>query len=195
MTHPLDFAIGPGPYSMLAEVGLQFKCFLDLAAFVRKLPYGRVASSDDVLDVLRGRRGTCSSKHRLLASVAHASGHREVELTVGVFRMDATNTPALAQVFQESGLQFVPEAHCYLTVHGRRYDFTGLNDGAASPFSSLQEERCVEPENLTPQKRAIHERAIAQWAPTVGLTFEAAWSARERCIEALSAAPGVASAA
>ncbi len=53
----------------------------------------------------------------------------------------------------------------------------------------FKEEHFVHPATLALEKQAIHERAIRRWAPTVSLSCEAGWDARERCIAALTTAP------
>jgi hypothetical protein len=58
---------------------------------------------------------------------------------VGLYEMSEANTPDVGPALGE--LSAIPEAHCYLMFEGRRFDFTGLTGGVASPFDSLIEER------------------------------------------------------
>ncbi len=153
---------------------------------VRALPYGRVSNAADVLSILREHKGTCSSKHRLLAEVARDCGHPEVELVVGIYEMSEANTPGVGAVLRTASCVSIPEAHCYLRVGTARWDFTGLSAGHASPFASLLEEHVVLPETLGTTKLSLHRRALERWAPTVGWSPATAWSLREACIAALS---------
>jgi hypothetical protein len=113
MKNPLDFDIGDS--SLCREVKqFGFVRFGVLAEHVRALPYRRVESRD-VAAVLRECCGTCSTKHRLLALVAHESGRLEVQLTIGIYEMSARNTPDVAGVLRSASLPFIPEAllpHC-----------------------------------------------------------------------------------
>src|SRR3984885_4586498 len=113
-----------------------FESFEQLAEHVRKLPYGRTANADDPLAVLRQGRGTCSAKHQLLATVAHHCGHSEVQLTVGIYEMSEDNTPGVGAVLNEDSLTSIPEAHCYLSIEGERFNYTGLSAGSSSPFAA-----------------------------------------------------------
>jgi hypothetical protein len=90
-------------------------------------------------------------------------------------------------VLQDAGVDAVPEAHCYLTIHSARYDFTGLEQGEASPFDALLLEQRVLPEQLPAVKTALHQREIAAWAARTGLTADGGWALREACIAALAA--------
>ena len=164
-----------------------FESFEDLAEHVRKLPYGRTANTDEPLAVLRQGRGTCSAKHQLLATVAHDCGHSELQLTVGIYEMSEDNTPGVGAVLNEDSLTSIPEAHCYLSIEGERFDFTGLPGGRSSPFAALLAEYAVSPTNLSQVKSGIHKEAIAAWASNRGISKEAAWATREACISVLAA--------
>jgi hypothetical protein len=125
--------------------------------------YGRSKNPADLLSVLKENVGTCSSKHRLLAAVAHECGHHEVDLMVGIYEMSEENTLGVGPVLSGAAIRFIPEAHCYLKIAGCRYDFTGLPPGQSSPFDSLLSEETVLPESLPIAKVAIHEKR--PWPP------------------------------
>jgi len=161
--------------------------FASLCEYVRALPYGRVASSNNPLLVLREGKGTCSSKHQLLATVAHDCGHHDVQLTVGIYEMSEANTPGVGAVLQRASISSIPEAHCYLMVGQERFDFTGLPIGNESPFMSLLEEHVVPPQMLGKSKTGLHIQALEVWASGAGVSIDKAWSAREACIAALAA--------
>ncbi len=182
----LDFPIdGSGPCSTEAQ-RLGFATFAQIAEHVRDLPYGRVDDDSHGLTVLREGRGTCSSKHKLLAILARECGQNEVRLTLGLYEMSERNTPGVGAVLDAARLQSLPEAHCYLIWQGHRYDFTGLSAAPTSPFESLIEEKPVAPEDLLAVKRQFHRWAVVRWAEKIGIDPDRAWEVRERCIEALS---------
>jgi hypothetical protein len=164
-----------------------FGSFEQLAEHVRKLPYGRTANDGEPMAVLRQGRGTCSAKHWLLAAVAQDCGHSEVQLTVGIYEMSEENTPGVGTVLNAASLTSIPEAHCYLSIEGERFDYTGLSAGSSSPFASLVAEYTVSPMNLPQVKVELHKQAIAAWARDRGISQEQVWAAREACIAALSA--------
>ncbi|WP_189577506.1 hypothetical protein [Marinobacter zhanjiangensis] len=163
-----------------------FDHFLALAEHVRQLPYGRPSDPGDFLAVLKEERGTCSFKHRLLAAVAHECGHSEVELVVGLYGMSDQNTPGVGVVLDDAGFGSIPEAHCYLRLGSRRYDFTGVSAGSMSPFDALLSEHVICPERLTEEKKSLHQEAIGAWARYNNQSFGDAWALREDCIQALA---------
>jgi len=182
----LDFSLtSNGPLSAAVRA-LGLESFADVAEFIRLLPYGRFTDDGDPAAILRARTGTCSSKHRFLAALAQECGRLDISLTVGLYEMSERNTPGVGSVLAVAGVDVIPEAHCYLTYEGRRYDFTGLAAGQSSPFDSLMEERSVAPDDLPAVKLKYHQEAIARWAMQVGLEFEQAWQLREDCIASLA---------
>lgn len=185
MHSSLDFEIS-GAGAVLKEVQQHgFNSFLKFAEFIRQLPYGRPTYANDILVPVKEGRGTCSSKHRLLAVVAHECGCPEIKLIVGLYEMSDQNTPGVGAVLAQKELDSVPEAHCYLQLDNQRYDFTGLDSGISSPFETLLQESIVSPKHLYEVKLALHQKAMRAWAESHALSFEDAWEVREACIRAL----------
>lgn len=183
----LDFSlVGCGRLSR-AAMSNGFATFDQLAGFVRDLPYARLSNPLDCLAVLEEGRGTCSAKHRLLAAVAHECGYPEVQLTIGIYEMCEENTPGVRTALCDASVDSIPEAHCYLTVDGERFDYTGLPSGKASPFDSLIEEHFVGPADLPRLKEHFHRKALRDWAVKIGRSESSAWETREACIAALAA--------
>jgi hypothetical protein len=189
-TSALDFLLSNTVRARIEETGLSIASFLDLAQLARDLPYERCTRGDDPYQVLKERRGTCSSKHRLLAVAARDSGRAELKLMVGIYRMSEANTPGVGRVLSRAGQLFIPEAHCYLVLANERFDFTGLTGGQESPFAALEAEYVVDPDVLPGERSQLHARAIDAWRVEVGLSFDDAWALREECIAALSASHG-----
>jgi len=157
------------------------------ARHVRGLPYGRNSLRADYGLVLQEGRGTCSTKHALLAALA-GEHDRPVELRLGIYEIDAGNTPGVGPVLRSYGLDGVPEAHCYLAYRGARVDLTGI--GAANPFEGLLHEETIGPGGIGAYKVEVHRHFMRGWAAQRKLDFERVWQAREECIEALSARNG-----
>jgi hypothetical protein len=109
---------------------------------------------------------------------------------IGIYQMNEQNIPGIGEVLRKSGIDAVPEAHCYLKINGVRHDFTGLRQGASSPFDNLLLEHCVLPDQLSSVKVDLHKREIAAWAQKTGLSADEGWALREACIAALAATGG-----
>ena len=157
--------------------------FRQAAVYVRGLPYARTSDRSDFFLVLTERRGTCSTKHALLAGLAREHG-ADVELRLGIYLMDGTNTPGVAGVLEARGLAGLPEAHCYLAYRGERVDVTGVEADSVKEF--LYEES-IEPDQIGAYKLDFHRRFLRTWATERRLDPERVWRVREECIRALSA--------
>lgn len=107
-----------------------------------------------------------------------------VELRLGLYEMDANNTPGVGPVLQRYGLHAIPEAHCYLAYHGARIDLTRA--APARPVANFLHEESIEPEGIGAYKVDTHRAFMREWASQRGLDFEQVWRIREECIVALS---------
>ncbi len=151
---------------------------------VRRLPYGRNTDRADYGSVLEEGRGTCGTKHALLAALARDHGV-PVELRLVIYEMDGRNTPGVGPVLARYGLGCVPEAHCYLAYRGARVDLTRAIQ--ADPIESFLYEETIEPAGIGPYKVEVHRRFVREWASARGLDYHLVWRIREECIGALSA--------
>lgn len=186
---PLDllpgFAIVPGTPAADRALAWGLSTFRQAAGAVWRLPYGRNTNRADPLLVLEEGRGTCSTRHAFLALLARE--HRvSLDLMLGVYLMDAQNTPGAGAILEAAGLTAIPEAHCYLRVAGARIDLThppGRLPG--SPITAFLAEEAIEPEQIGAYKTEYHRRFLAQWLARPGapaLTLDELWAVREACI-------------
>jgi len=165
-------------------LGLGLNDFRQAARWVHELPYGRTRERGDFTAVLSERRGTCSTKHALLAALAHEHGEAVV-LMLGIYRMSGLNTPGIAAVLALHGFAYLPEAHCYLSYGGRRIDLSGALP-AGRPIDEFLSEEPIEPMQIGSYKLQFHQRWMRQWAARHGYDCASVWRAREACIAALS---------
>ena len=166
-----------------AFVALGQRDYHAAARHVHRLPYGRNSSRANYRLVLTEGRGTCSTKHALLADLAREHG-RSVELRLGIYEMNGDNTPGVGPVLRRYGLDLVPEAHCYLAYRGTRVDLT--RTVATNSIEAFLYEETIEPAGIGAYKLDTHLQFVRGWAAERGLDFEWVWRAREECIEALS---------
>lgn len=166
--------------------------FAGAARWVQSLPYGRTSSRDDVSLVLTEGRGTCSTKHALLAALAAELG-LDLVLTLGIYEMSERNTPGVGPVLQRHRLTSIPEAHCYLVRAGRRIDIT-REVTAAAPIAAFLHEEPIRVDQIGDYKVDLHRRVLADWIvrePAArGRTLSEVWAIREECIARLSGSPG-----
>lgn len=187
---PTRFPAAPLQPAGPASEALLARDVADLRAairYVRDLPYGRPDPPYDQIAVVSDERGTCSTKHALLATVADELDVEGVKLTLGIYEMTEANTPGVGPVLTAHGLDAIPEAHCYLRYDDDRFDFTQTDDDG-EPISTLRDEEAIDPGDIGAYKRAFHRAALERWCDSLDreLSPEEAWEIREACIAALS---------
>ena len=186
----LDLVSGEKITDEFSRRGLtDFHAALD---YIWRLPYGRNSNRADYNLVLRERRGTCSTKHALLAALA-VEQKRQIFLTLGIYEMNTRNTDGIGKVLEESGLKCLPEAHCYLTYGKTRIDVTRFsNEKAVKPIKDFLYEERIRPDQIGSYKLALHRKFFSEWMREKNLSrrfgFDELWSVREKCIAALAQA-------
>jgi hypothetical protein len=178
-----DFALNASRPLGGRFAALGIRDYRGAARYVRSLPYGRNSDRSDWLLVLNEGRGTCSTKHALLAELAREHGRR-VALVLGVYEMDESNTPGVGAVLEHNGLRRVPEAHCYLAHEGARVDLT--RQGGEGRIERFLHEEEIEPRQIGEYKVAAHKKFVRLWAEERELDPGHVWRAREECIAALA---------
>ncbi len=153
--------------------------------WVHALPYGRNADRANYGRVLVEQRGTCSTKHALLAALAREE-QVHVPLRIGIYLMDEMNTPGIGETLRSRGFSSIPEAHCVLVAGRERVDVTFPNSSGRCTERFIAE-RDIEPEEIGAVKLAWHRDFVERWARAERLDPDAVWSAREACIAALGA--------
>jgi hypothetical protein len=158
--------------------------------YLQALPYGRTANRADFSAVLHEGKGTCSTKHALLATLAHEQ-QLPVVLTLGIYDMHEHNTPGVGVVLARYGLASLPEAHCYLTYNGTRIDVTRSGADPTEPIARFLYEGAIVPEQIGAYKVALHHQYLQEWVrdnpeTLKGRGFKDIWQIREECIAALA---------
>ena len=142
---------------------LQF--FRAVAEYLHHLPYGRNTQRDAWRLVISEGRGTCSTKHALLAALAAEQGI-EAKLTLGVFDMTARNSPGVGPVLVQHQLPYIPEAHCYIRYRHQAIDITRAGSEPREPLV-LRHEETIQPDQIGTYKVAWHQRFIRTWVDEV----------------------------
>lgn len=159
----------------------------NLLLYIKNVPYGRNENRDDFSLVIKENKGTCSSKHAFLKAVADQNNIPNVELIVGLYKMNEANTK-IGTILSENDMEYIPEAHCYLKINGKRLDLTSKEADFEKIKSDLIEEIAIEPYQVGDFKVNHHKEFIKKWLneSTLDHTFEELWNIREKCIENLS---------
>ncbi|MFD1738375.1 hypothetical protein ACFSCX_17770 [Bacillus salitolerans] len=156
-------------------------------SFVWKLPYGRNSQRDQYSLVLTENRGTCSTKHALLAALC-LEQKIPITLMCGIYEMNEENTKGVGGVLDSHHLSYIPEAHCYLYYEGERIDITTFNDNPLNFPYIIKKEISLQPDEIGEKKLAFHQAYVKEWQSSMTslFSFEQLWNIREQCIKALS---------
>ena len=185
------------PNTKLDPSGRTSKCFLevgvssfrDAASYVASLPYGRNSDRADFSLVLSEHRGTCSSKHALIATLAQEL-ELPISLKIAIYKMTEDNTPGVGTVLDAHGLDYLPEAHCFLDFRGFRIDLTSAERSGDLIDTFLYSEN-IDPSQVVSYKTQFHRNFLSEWlqaeAASKHLTLDEVWAIREECIARLSA--------
>ncbi|WP_231556178.1 VOC family protein [Gillisia sp. Hel_I_29] len=159
----------------------------DLIELIKNLPYGRNHNRDDFSLVLKEEKGTCSSKHSFLKKIAELNEFQNIKLVLGIYRMNHLNTPKIEKTIINSGLEYIPEAHCYLRINQQRIDITNRDSDIDNFEKYIIEEVEIAPEQVSIFKVEYHKNYLKKWIEEnhIKKTLEEIWDIREECIKKL----------
>ena len=114
--------------------------------------------------MLTDQKGSCSSKHALLRSIAIEQEQVEPKLILAIYKMNAENTNGLNTVLSKhSAIDFIPEAHCYLKAGDHRFDFTRTGSSFDKISNAILLEEEISPEQVVDYKPVFHKKYIKNW--------------------------------
>lgn len=163
--------------------------FQSAVKFVRHLPYGRNTNKQNPETLFADGCGTCSTKHALLKQLAIENNQGDIKLFIGLFKMNAINTPKVKSTLKQYQLDFIPEAHCYLKTGNDILDATKINSQAKDFVHDLIEETEILPEQITDFKVSHHKNYLQKWLNenrSINYSLGELWNIREQCIRNLA---------
>lgn len=178
--------IGSGPVSKaFLERGIDD--FSSACQFVQALPFARISNPVVFLSVLSEGKGTCSTKHALLASLALEHDREDIELMVGIYLMNSETHPSLKAFFENQEISGVPENHAFLRCGQQRYDFSSKAWSLVDHENRIVREQRCDPGQMHDWKPMIHKHYIGGWLKRqqLDLTPEEIWDLREKCLTQL----------
>ncbi len=163
--------------------------FQSAIAYIHQLPYGRTSDRSDYNLILPENKGTCATKHAFLKELAIENHQDAVELYIGIYQMNETNTKGVGSVLNNYNLDYIPEAHTYLKINGNLLDITRTTENTTSFEDSLLIEQQILPHQIGGYKVNWHQNFLKQWITTEQFpySFHEIWKIREECIVALTA--------
>jgi hypothetical protein len=180
------------PISSQSPLSLAFRekgivHFSQAIDWVHKLPYGRNSDRADYRLILEERRGTCSTKHAALAALA-IENRIHVSLQMAICKLETSLDPKAAHMLEKLGIDYFPEAHCYLQVDDQTIDITFPDQAPTLKVKILQTYTLL-PDQIGDHKLQLHQTYVRNWLQTQPIaakfTFEEIWQIRENWILSL----------
>ena len=132
-------------------------------------------------------RGTCSTKHALLAQLAREQG-LALALTLGIYHMTEANTPGVGPVLTAMVWTVFPKPTVICAPPATVSTSPVPDCHLLGPCRTLSEG--ILPEQIGRFKIAWHQQFLRAWRATDAsarrFSFEDIWKIRERCIAALA---------
>ena len=135
IAHP-DFIILSDQKISKAFLKIKVNNFFEACLHVGAWPYFRNKDKSNLLAMFNEQCGTCSTKHALLKELANENNFNDLQLMLGIFKMNERNTPKTEGILKNYHLDHIPEAHCYLRYKNQILDFTNIN---AKPIHFLDD--------------------------------------------------------
>ncbi len=108
---------------------LNITSFKDACYFIHNLDYGYNKNYDDEMILFKEKKGTCTSKHGIIAGLA-----KELNIPlyrhVCVYKFTEEITNGADEILKKYNIPYVPMVHCFLVYDQYRFDLTeGNNNG------------------------------------------------------------------
>ncbi len=184
----MDYPLSASDHLTQKALSFGIHSWNQLTPYIQNLAYGRNTNREDFSLVFTEQKGTCSSKHALLKSIADSNQIPNVDLIIGIYRMDEKNTPKIGKVLKAHRIAYIPEAHCYLSCNNQRVDYTTINADIQTIEKDILEEIKIKPAQVVQFKIEYHQQFIKNWLEEThsSFNFQDIWKVREKCIQMLS---------
>jgi hypothetical protein len=186
-----DGRISGGGQLSRAFADLGFSSFQHACSWVHELPYGYNSDRDDPLILFSERRGTCTTKHAAIATLAQELG-LPVRKHLGIYAMTEEIVTGTETILGRFGLPYLPMLHCFLVSGPHRVDLTeGNRNGKNCPIEEFLYSERVRPAITAREEyllyRAVLSNLIGSREELRGIDLHTVLRAREEGLKLLTA--------
>lgn len=133
--------------------------FREACRYVHRLPYGYNSDRDDLMILFEEGFGSCTTKHAVIATLAHELG-LPIGKSIGIYAMTEALVTGSAAILAKYSLPYVPMVHCFLAGGGVRVDLTeGNRNGKNRPIDDLLHTEKV-PANISAKEEYLLYRKV-----------------------------------
>ena len=149
--------VGTGPM-IAAFKALGVESFQAACAYVHQLPYGYNSDRDDLTILFKEGKGSCTTKHAVIATLASELGLAVVK-RIGIYAMTESIVTGTQAILERYGLPYVPMVHCFLACGDLFVDLTAGNfNGKNRPIDQFLHTEEVVP-NISAKEEYLRYRA------------------------------------
>ncbi|MBY9009289.1 MAG: hypothetical protein KGD74_05430 [Candidatus Lokiarchaeota archaeon] len=140
-----DAEIKPVGELSIKFLDLGIKTFRGACDYVHKIDYGYNTNYEDKMILFKEKRGSCTSKHAVIASLA-----KELKIPlykhVCVYKFTEEITTGVDEILKKFEIPYVPMVHCFLVYENYQFDLTeGNHNGKKTHI-----DECIHSERVDP---------------------------------------------
>ncbi|MBN1802174.1 MAG: hypothetical protein JW891_11745 [Candidatus Lokiarchaeota archaeon] len=121
------------------------KSFKEACLLVHEMDYGYNSNKDDEMILFKEKKGTCTTKHGVIATLAEEL-NIPLRKHVGVYRFTEEISNGAGEIVERYKIPYIPITHCFLVFNNHRFDLTeGNNNGKKTTIEEFIHEEEVEP--------------------------------------------------
>ena len=134
--------------------------FHEACRYVYELTYGYNSNRDDSLILFSEKKGSCTTKHAVIASLAEELG-MPVHKYIGIYAMTEDIVTGTDEILTKYGLSYLPMIHCFLVYENRRVDLTeGNKNGKNKPLDDFLFIEKVIPDISAKDEYLLYRKAV-----------------------------------
>jgi hypothetical protein len=153
------------PISQVGVVSAEFlnlgiKSFIDACRHVHEMPYGYNTDRDDLMILFRENKGTCTTKHAVIATLAMEL-NLPIEKNVGIYAMTEEIVTGTNEILAKYNLPYVPMIHCFLLFGEYKVDLSeGNNNGKNRSIEEFLYTQRVDPNIAAKDEYLLYRKAL-----------------------------------
>lgn len=133
------------PDKPIVDKGPMARTFMDMGMadfhhacrYVHELPYGYNADRDDPMILFKEKKGSCTTKHAVIATLA-AELEIVIDKNIGIYAMTESLVTGAQRILDRHRLPYLPMVHCFLVSEGHRVDLSqGNPNGKNGPIDDF----------------------------------------------------------
>jgi hypothetical protein len=141
---------------------LDINRFVDACRYVHELPYGYNTDRDNLMILFKENKGTCTTKHAVVATLAEELGMPIVK-NVGIYAMTEELVTGTNDILAKYDLPYVPMVHCFLAYGENRVDLSeGNNNGKNRSIEEFLFTQQVEPNISAKDEYLFYRKALKE---------------------------------